>query len=395
MRPVTRVLAACIGLLLVVGVVGAVTVDDDASAPARTVATSAASTTTAAPTNTTSAPDIGALVHELQGFVEDHRGLKFSQPIKVALLADAAFSARVVELSKQDDAELLRTGAELRALGLLKPGVDLIKARNELLGAAIVGFYDPKTTELVVRGSKVTPLVRTTLAHEITHALQDQTFHIEHPEFKDRDDEVDIAFSAIAGGDALRVEEAYRNTMTRSEQRQEAAEERVAAQRINSKDIPPILSQLLVFPYADGPPLVSALLRSGQGRLDDAFRRPPTTTEQVMHPERFIAGEGPKPVPDPTADAAQIDKGVMGELVLKLLLGTVLPNDQAGRDAAGWGGDRYVAWSDGDRTCVRVAFVMDTPNDEQELRTGLTIWATKQKAATVSRSGPTTLTTCA
>ena len=322
--------------------------------------------------------------------------MSFKRPLNVELLPEAAFRARVLALAKEDDAELVRTGRELRALGLLKAGVDLVKARDELLGAAIVGFYDPETAQLVVRGARLTPYIRTTLAHEITHALQDQNLDIDHPEYDDREDEIGIGFSAVAEGDALRVEEAYRSSMSRRDQQDAAAEERKAAGRINPKDIPLILSQLLVFPYTEGPALISAMLKAGgQARLDAAFKTPPTTTEQVMHPEKFLAGEGAKSVPDPAGDGPAIDKGVMGELLLKLLLATVLPAETAARAAAGWGGDRYVAWTQGDQTCIRVAFAMDTPTDLQELRSGLTQWVSKQKSASLSPADPPVLTACA
>jgi NACalpha-BTF3-like transcription factor len=299
-------------------------------------------------------------------------------------------------LAKEDDAELVRTGHELRALGLLKSGVDLGRARDLLLGSAIVGFYDPETAQLVVRGARLSPYVRTTLAHEITHALQDQNFHINHPEYDKAEDEIGIGFSAIAEGDALRVEETYRSSMSKRDQQDAAAEERKAAGNINPKDIPLVLSQLLVFPYTEGPQLVSALVKAGgQARLDSAFTKPPTTTEQVMHPEKFLAGEGPKPPADPPADASAIDKGVMGELLLKLLLATVMSSDGAAKAAAGWGGDRYVAWTQGELTCMRVAFTMDTPTDLQELRSGLSQWVAKQKSATLSPADPPVLTNCA
>ncbi len=396
----TRFLAGIVGLLLIADLVGIATVSDNDDPPARMAASSSTSMVGTSPavgqTTTVGADPLQALVAELQPFVAEHRGLKFTHALKVTLLPEAQFRARVLALAKEDDAELVRTGNELRALGLIKPGVDLVKARDELLGAAIVGFYDPETDELVVRGARLTPYLRTTLVHEITHALEDQNFDIDRPEYEKAEDEASIGFSALAEGDALRVEEAYRSSMSRRDREDAAAEERKAASRIDPKDIPLILSQLLVFPYTEGPLLVSALLKAGgQARLDAAFRKPPTTTEQVMHPDKFLAGEAPKPVADPAADAATIDKGVMGELLLKLVLATVLPAATAARTAAGWGGDRYVAWTQGEQTCIRVAYVMDTAADLQELRSGLTQWASRQKAASVSPNVPVTLTTCA
>jgi hypothetical protein len=397
-----RALIAAVAVLFLGNAVGLAVVDDDGddrvAAVAPTTATTAfAPPTPTGPTTATTAPpdQLAALVQQLQAFVVEHRGLRFSQPLKYTLLGDAAFRERVLALAREDDDELVQAEKELRALGLLKAGVDLRKARDELLGAAVVGFYDPEKAELLVRGARITPYVRTTLVHEITHAVQDQNFHIEHPEYDDRDDEIELGFSAVAEGDAVRIEEAYRNTLSKSEREQAANEEAQVSRGTDLTKIPPILAQLLTFPYTEGRKLVSALLRAGgQARVDGAFREPPTTTEQVLHPEKFLAHEKPKPVANPSAEGPSVGSGVVGELVLRLLLATVL-GDGATSAADGWGGDRYVSWTDGDATCVRVAYTMDTAADAQELRDGLTRWASRQERATVTGGDQPILTSCA
>ena len=392
-----RALIVAVGLLFVANAVAVATIDDDQTVTAGGSTSSSSPTTALLPaTTTTAVPDeLDALVKDLQRFVEARRGLKFNAPVKYTLLSDAAFRAKVVALAREDDDELEETQRELVAMGLLKRGVDLRKARDELLGAAVIGLYDPEAKELFVKGQKITPFVRTTLAHEITHALQDQQFSIDHPEYDDREDEVSLTFGAVAEGDALRIEEAYRNTMSEREQREEASQQFAAAAGINGKDIPPVLSQLLLFPYADGPGLIAALFQAGGNpRVDAAFRNPPTTSEQVLHPERYIAGEGAKPVTAPTPDGTKFDEGVVGEFLTKVLLGTAMADGTARAAAAGWGGDRYVAWDNGDQTCVRVTWTMDTPKDLQELRDGLDRWVSRQKRASVSKSDPPTLTTC-
>lgn len=402
MTGVTKALAAAIGLLLVVSGVGLVTVDDGkpehvaAGSTTSSTAAPAATTTVPAATPTTAPPDeLTTLVHQLQAFVEAHRGLKFSKPLAVTLLDDAKFRARILALAEQDDALLVRTGHELEALGLLRPGVDLRKARDALLGSAVVGFYDPKTEQLVVRGAKLTPYVRSTLAHEITHAVQDQNFHINRPEYDKSEDEISTGFSAVAEGDAVRIQDEYVATLSKRDQQSAAAEEAKIGSGIDMSKIPPVMLQLLAFPYTTGRQFVGALIRGGgQARLDTAFKQPPSTTEQVLHPAKFLAGEGPKQVADPPADAAVVDKGVVGELVLRLMLGTVVSGDETNRAALGWGGDRYVAWDKGSGVCVRGSWVMDSPTDLDELRGALTKWAAQQSNATVSGTDSVILTSC-
>ena len=396
-----RALAVAVGLLLVANAVAVATVDDDdkVAAPATTTSGPPPSTTALPPppVTTMAVPnELDALVRNLQQFVEARRGLKFNAPLKVTLLGPAAFRARILELAHEDDDELEETQRELVALGLLKRGVDLRKARDELLGAAVIGAYDPKKKELFVRGQNITAFVRTTLTHEITHALQDQHFDIDHPEYDDREDEISLTFSAVAEGDALRIEEAYRNTMTERERREETGEQAKALSGFNIADVPPVLTQLLLFPYADGRSFVSAVVRGGgNARVDAAFRAPPTTSEQVLHPESYAAGEGPKTVVTPPADGTAFDQGVLGEFLLRVLLGTALTDGVARAAAVGWGGDRYVAWDAGGKTCLRIAWTMDTPQDQEELRDAITRWARRQPAASVTGTDPLVVTACA
>ena len=193
----------------------------------------------------------------------------------------------------------------------------------------------------------------------------------------------------------MRVEEAYRNAMTTATASRRRARNWRWARGTELTKIPQILAQQLAFPYTQGRVFVNALLHAGgQPRVDRAFREPPTTTEQVLHPEKFFAGEGPKRIADPTPDKASTSKGVVGELILRLLMATAVRADEAMAAAAGWGGDRYVSWTEGDVTCVRAAFVMDSAADAEDLRDALTKWAARQKRATVSVGDPLVLTSC-
>ena len=332
---------------------------------------------------------IEALVRELQAFVERQRGLAFKTPVKVTLLDDTAFRNRLLRDAAEDREDIEKTQLVLRAMGLLDPQVDLVKAVERVIGTAVVGMYDPETKELAVRGSQPTPNVRATLVHELTHALEDQHFNLHR---EDLGDEADLGFSALAEGTAVRMEEAYVGSLSEADRRRLRAEE--AAQfRLVPRDVPPVVEQALVFPYAYGPDLVEAVVEAGgKGRLDRAFADPPSSTEHVLHPERYMGGDAPRPVPVPKADRPAFDDGEIGELFLILMLRSDLGTDAARRAAKGWGGDRYVAWRDGDRTCVRMDFVMDDAEETEELMEALRDWAGERKGS-ASASGPS-LTTC-
>ena len=374
-RWLVAALSAFIAAVLAAGVVGvAVNGDGDGGAAPRPAATTTSTTSAPAGSSSTTAPATGveAVVPSLEAFVEQERGLDFRQPVKVTLLADGPFEARVRESDEEDLEEIKDAEAVLEAMALLDPGVDLAEEVERFSAGAILGFYDTETKELVVRGSQPTPYVRTILVHELTHALEDQHFDLDRDELGD---EAFLGLQALAEGSAGRVEDAYRASLSAAERRSAAREEASRAAAVPR--VPALVQLIFGFPYAYGPDLVAAIVRAGgQARLDAAYRDgTPASSEHVLHPSRYLGGDEPRPVPTPRADGPAFDDGEIGELFLSLMLSAHLDDDQADEAALGWGGDHYVAWRDGDRTCVRMTFVMDTPADTDQLTEALADWA--------------------
>jgi hypothetical protein len=387
-------------VLLVAGVVAAGVVSGDdrglatgsvqASTPARTVEVSP---------DSVPAPGASELERALPGllrFTAQARGLDFVRPVRVTLLGDAAFRARLQRDSAKgaanDDEELRTTQRVLEGLGLLEKGLDLKKAAESLYGDAVAGFYDIEDDDLVVRGEALTVGVRVTLVHELTHALQDQHFDIDRKDLDDRDDEASQGLQGLVEGDAVRVERLYLASLSSREQKAAEAEEMAAGSGIDP-GLPPVLLQLVAFPYIVGPEFTTAVVAGGgQARLDAAFATPPTTSEDLLHPDRFLAGEVPATVETPKADGKELDQGVLGELGLLLVLNATGVSGQTA--AAGWGGDRYIAWKDGGDTCVRTTIAMDTPQDDAELRKALDRLASSRKGVKVTGRGPFTFTSC-
>ena len=340
------------------------------------------------------ASDLRTVVAELSRFVESARGLEFLEEIDVVLLDDEEFKGRLLEEAEFDPDELELTAKVLGALALLEGDVDLGDALEELLGAAVAGFYDPETGDLVVRGADPSPAVRITLVHELTHALQDQHFELHRPELDDVDDETGQAFDGLVEGDAERVADLYRDSLTAAERKEAEREQAVQAAGLSrSTAIPPVLIEILTFPYVVGPSFVDATVDAG--RLDDAFTDPPTTSEHLFHPESYLAGEGAADVTPPQAEGDIIDEGVLGELGLLLMLRRAVPAELAFRAADGWGGDWYVAWDDGEVTCVRAAIAADSPTDASELHEALTLWAADHANAAVTAADTVDFTACA
>ena len=349
---------------------------------------------------TTAPQDLDSAVLDIEKFVEQERGLKYKTKVDVHLAGDGEFQSRLLKDFDKERPALLEEQEVLSALGLLTKGSDVIEESRSLLSAGVVGFYDPETKQLVVRGTAITPYVREVLAHELTHALDDQWFNLNRPELDNPDDESGFGFVGLAEGNARRIENAYVGSMSRDEQRQATNEEQqLVAQHPEIFSLPPILLTLLQAPYDAGPPFIDAVLAAGgQAALDHAFTAPPITSEQILDPSKYLAGEGPVDVTPPTPEGAASNVGVLGELLLReMLFESLSSGAEVDRAVTGWGGDRYVTWKDASGApCLRDTFVGDTPTDTSELVDAMTTWADDHNG-TVDRSesGPATLTVCA
>lgn len=345
--------------------------------------------------------ELEAALPGLIAFVEQSRGLRFKQPPEVELLSSADFEAMLrgdIE-EAEEEGEILDDDAGiglLRALGLVEGDVDLDAVLEDQLGS-IVGFYDTETRILYARGVSPSPYVKKTLVHELTHALEDQHFGLLR---EGLDDEATPAFDALVEGSATIVEQRWYDSLSAEDQAAIDEEEGAAFEDVPadvSDQVEPDVFQLLMsFPYAIGPLFVAAVLEAGgNARLDAAFAAPPPNTEQVLHPEKFLAGERERAVAPPTADGPVIQEGRLGEVGILLMLDTAMARGLALQAAAGWGNDGYVAWTKGEQTCVRANIVMDTSRDTTELVNALRVWARTHGGAAVNGTSPVTVTRCA
>jgi len=365
----------------------------DATPASNTTPATAPSTTATTPTTAAGAPDDGSLesvVDELSAFVEAERGLEFIDPVDVELADDDEFEQRLLDdFEAEDEADLRDTEAIFRALGFLDADDDLVEQLKGVLSGGVVGFYDPETNELVVRGLELTPYTRKVIVHELTHALDDQHFELFRPELDEADDEAGFGFSALVEGNASTVEDAYAETFTDDEQKQSDEEEAAVGSDTDFTGFPQILLDLIGAPYQLGPPLIDAITAEGGGSaVDAAFEDPPVSSEQVLDPTLYLSGEAPLDVAEPLADGESFDQGTFGQFLLLLLLDDGGVDLDVAREAAiGWGGDQYVAWRDGDQTCLRVAFEGDTPADTTEIEDALTEWSAAQDLADVAEDG--------
>lgn len=328
--------------------------------------------------------ELRMLVEELQAYVAEARGLEFLRPVAVELAGDDEFEARLLEDFDDDLDEIEEVEVFYRALGLIEPDSRLVDELRAIYSAGVVGFYDPESDELVVRGTSLTPYVRQTVVHELVHALDDQHFELFREEYDERDDEIGTGFSALVEGNSRRIEQRWLGEQPEDVREQARAEEEAFAGSIDVSAFPEILLFVIAAPYELGEIFVGAVAAEGGERaVDAAFDDPPTTSEQVLFPPLYTAREPRVEVPAPPAEGEVVDEGVVGALFWFGLFTTgdtpVAPQD-AFRAVQGWGGDWAVTWTEGDAACVRVDSVGDTPEDTGELEDAMRAWAEDRPA---------------
>ena len=335
-----------------------------------------------------------AFIPVAESFVEKNRGLKFKHVVNVKYLSDAEFTAQVLAEQRRYRSGTDREGILLRALGLLDPSVDVEAEEEKLLGAGVIGYYNPRTKELAVRGTKATVQVRHALVHELTHALQDQWFSLDTPDNLDGDAEV--AFKVLAEGDAVRIEQLYIAGMTADEKKQVSQE---GAGGLPA-GIPQSLISEIAFPYQAGPAFLKALgTVGGDSAVNDAFLKRPTATAQVMLPNRYTSGFVPQLVPVPAAGDAATSDGVFGDFRLALLLEPLLRTNaitvaNAVVALQGWQGDHFVTWRADGKDCVRINFVVDGPATATALYDTLGKFAATRPGVVVTPGSPLSMLSC-
>lgn len=343
--------------------------------------------------------ELDAEIADLSAFVERERGLEFITPVEVTMADEARFDELLFADFDEDAQSRLDTANVLKALGLVPADLDIDATLRQLLGAGVLGFYDPETGELVIRGQAITPYTRQTIVHELTHALDDQHFGLDRPQYDDLTDETDFGFSATVEGNARRVDAAYVRSLSAADQRRRDQEESqfgTATQPLLA-GIPAVLLKILQAPYEYGQLFVEGLLQAGgQSLLDSAITLPPTTSTEVLHPDSFLRGWSTTVVDAPDADGQVVDEGVFGELMTQFTLEDSEGPAVAANASSGWAGDHYVIWEDGGgSSCIRIAYEMQTDKDLEELEDAYTSWAAP-RGATVERVGERVeVTSCA
>ena len=380
----------------------------------------------------TSAPDSRAtsrpvdraarIADAIRSEVEAIRGLSSAGAVKVGVYSVAELRAFVERAFARDlpPARLAAMSRSLKALDLIPANYDLGAGLLALLTEQIAGFYDPDTGELrlvdrdpaelmgdAAAGAaraltaKGVGLDEITMAHELVHALQDGRFRLRSlPLDVVDDDDLVTASQALVEGDAtvammawtffksgVPATQVFNPTVGRAAIGALDMDSLPGGKGLN--DAPAWLRESLVFPYVGG--MSFCLKIASEARsfapVDRAFERPPLSTEQILHPEKY---SGPKADPPQalgfpplrtvlgegwTEDATN----VLGELGFRTWLDAAPTGASAAERraikraaaaaAAGWDGDRFVLFGrPGDPDVLVLASVWDSPEDAEEAR---------------------------
>jgi hypothetical protein len=323
------------------------------ASPAPSAPPSVAPTASAGPTPIVDPATVYATIEDQVIAIRD---LKPKAKVDPKILDDAGIKKLVADsFSKDNPPEVVAANERiLKAFDLLPPDASLTDLYINLLGSQVAGLYNPehKTLYVVSRSGQLGGAEKTTFAHEFTHALQDQNFdlgslHLDEIGQGDRS----LARLSLVEGDAVLSQSLWQlKHLTQAELGQMLA---AAGSDPSTKvllDMPPILRESLLFPYVQGLSFVQGLQAGGSWQgVDDAFTKPPASTEQILHPEKYASGEAPIAVTLPKDLAARMGAGwtvaledSFGEFQLGVWLrgNTTIGAGAANDAAAGWGGDR-------------------------------------------------------
>jgi tetratricopeptide (TPR) repeat protein len=302
------------------------------------------------------------------------------QRLKPAELEDRighSMDTQVSEATRPD--ELLFT-----LLGLIEPATKLAQAESKLARSEILGFYDSKQKSFYFAEGKAPGLMdRLTIAHEYVHGLQDQHFDIGRAREEEKNGDRQMAYLALIEGDAELTELIYGNEFLPAlEMIQTFSLMRGGVEEETLADVPAFLRESFSFPYQQGLEFVAAVQETGDwAAVNDLYSKPPISTEQILHPERYRSGDAPVTVQLPDLAAVlgegwkQLDSDTLGEFGWRLILTKHIGPGPAAVAADGWGGDSYSLLQQGSSFAAVLRIVWDKETEAEQfwalLRKGL------------------------
>ena len=335
----------------------------------------------AAPTSSSASPDVApATAKDAEAERTVARALKYVSALR-ELDALGPVNGRIISRDEMvqrvehsldteiPPAVVSASGEILFALGTVPASYDYRSGLLAVMRSELLGFYEPREKTMFLGGDLRGQELDATLRHELVHALQDQHYGLgKMLTWSDDAGDWQGALHALAEGDATSamLDGLFAEKGMHAPDLPDSMMDLQGALSAGTVlQVPPIVKRSVVAPYMDGLAFVNALRRrGGWGAVAAAWQRLPTSTEQVLHLDKYDAHEPPDPIPalapSPSGPTQVAYSDVYGEETLRILFEEWMPARAAREAASGWAGDRVSAFSDGAASSVAWHIRYDT-----------------------------------
>ena len=309
--------------------------------------------------------------------------LPILSPLKKSMRSREEIRAYLLQKMKEDkDADKRYADQKtMEKFGLVPKDYPLEQTLVKVLTEQIAGLYDPDSQEFFIADWTSPADERPVMAHELTHALQDQHFHIDKwTDAAKPNDDAELARDAVIEGSAMAAMVDYEFEGKGSIRDLGDFDASMLLGDLDSSPeltkAPKVVQDELLFPYLAGITFTQHLLKAKKGWPDfySVFDRPPLSTQQIMHPDLYLQGVAPAKVGLPAAvvtvspDWKKLDENTMGEFGLLEVLKQFLAKNRATSLAAGWTGDRYEIFENQKNKRTLLLFRVRLASDEAAAR---------------------------
>ncbi len=321
------------------------------------------------------------------------RKLKIKKPVPCSVRSREEVKRFILDTveTKIPPQKLKMEEVSFKALGMIPENFDYTKGMVDLYLSQLGGYYDPEKKHFVMAGWMPAMMQPTVASHELTHALQDQYYDLsKFIDSKSENSDEQLAHSALVEGDATAVMMDYLRQMAGQKGIEHDADvtsfmmQNVLGMSLTTgaSGVPQSLQMMLLFPYTSGLRFAHHLLRRGSyAEINKAFIRPPRSTEEILHPEKYEAGRADFITFNESDFSADLLPGevikyrdTLGEFQISLLLGSFISDKFSAADAAaGWAGDRIVIAAQAEATSYVLVWKTnwDSERDAREFQEAL------------------------
>jgi hypothetical protein len=308
-------------------------------------------------------PEFLAMADEVLHEMSVLTGWELKSPLKKSIRSREEIRAYVIrEMDDDKDAkERYASKRSAEAFGLIPRGFDLDAFMVDLLTEQIAGLYDPKAHEFYIADWIPPDDQRMVMSHELTHALEDQHFHIEAWVKAARpNDDAELARESVLEGSAMAamLEYEYKDAGVKLRDLPVFDPSALVGDLSNTpmlKKAPPFIKDSMMFPYFSGLTFSLAVLKTDDWKgFSGVFARPPANTQQIIHPDLYRSGKSLAPIkldlPEglPGNGWTRLEENSLGEFGLNEVLKQFLDADRAGKLASSWNGDIYATFESKD-----------------------------------------------